>query len=176
MSRDQFRVRGKRRPQHALMKVRPVKWRPKLPCDGTFSIVAVATQVAEVDATAQHEGRDEQRGKKLPLWLTEPGYLLQDVRLILDSRVLCDQQLNERMKQRFAPFSDIVHKLEETEVEREFLLGNAPMGAQPTPQQRPEALHRIHMDFTKAVTIFISGVLALSMVHTLMLVSPCTQA
>jgi len=43
-------------------------------------------------------------------------------RLILDSRVLSDQQLNERMKQRFAPLSDIVHKLEETEVEREFLL------------------------------------------------------
>jgi hypothetical protein len=36
MSRDQFRVRGKRRHQHALMKVGPVKWRPKLPCDGTF--------------------------------------------------------------------------------------------------------------------------------------------
>src|SRR2546426_6666258 len=50
------------------------------------------------------------------------------------------------------------------------------MGAKPTPQQRPEALHRIHMDFTKAVSIFIAGVLALSMVHTLMLVSPCTQA
>ena len=52
MSRDQFRVRGMRCPQHALMKVGPIKWRPKLPCDGTFSIVAVATQVAEVDATA----------------------------------------------------------------------------------------------------------------------------
>ena len=46
----------------------------------------------------------------------------KEPRLILDSRVLCDQQLNERMQQRFAPFSDIVHKLEETEVEREFLL------------------------------------------------------
>src|SRR5215470_12918295 len=52
MSRDQFRVRGKRRHQHALMKVGPVKWPPKLPCNGTFRIVAVATQVAEVDAPA----------------------------------------------------------------------------------------------------------------------------
>ena len=52
MSRDQFRVRGKRRHQHALMKVGPVKWRPKLPCDGTLRIVAVATQIAEGDATA----------------------------------------------------------------------------------------------------------------------------
>ena len=78
------------------------------------------------------------------------------------------------MKQRFASLSGVVHKLKETQVKREFLLGNAPMGAKPTPQQRPEALHRIHMDFTKAVSIFIAGVLALSMVHTLMLVSPCT--
>ena len=52
MRRDQFRVRGKRRHQHALMKVGPVKWPPKLPCNGTFSLVAVATQVAEVDAPA----------------------------------------------------------------------------------------------------------------------------
>src|SRR4029453_16843065 len=79
MRRDQFRVRVERRHQHALMKGRPVKRLPKLPRDGAFRIVAVATQVAEVDATAQHKDRDEQRGKKLPLWLTEPGYLLQDV-------------------------------------------------------------------------------------------------
>ena len=42
--------------------------------------------------------------------------------LILDSRVLCDQQLNERMKQRFASLSGIVNKLEETEVKGELLL------------------------------------------------------
>ena len=34
--------------------------------------------------------------------------------LILDSRVLCHQQLNERTQQRFASLSDVVHKLEET--------------------------------------------------------------
>jgi hypothetical protein len=43
-------------------------------------------------------------------------------RLILDSRILGDQQLNERMQQRFAPFSGMVHKLEEPQVEWEFLL------------------------------------------------------
>src|SRR5215510_13977034 len=79
MRRDQFRARVERRHQHALVKVGPVKRLPKLPCDGAFRVVAVATQVAEVDATAQHQDRDEQRGKELPLWLTEPGYLLQDV-------------------------------------------------------------------------------------------------
>jgi hypothetical protein len=38
--------------------------------------------------------------------------------LISDSRVWCDQELNERTKQRFATRSDVVHKREETEVQR----------------------------------------------------------
>jgi hypothetical protein len=42
---------------------------------------------------------------------------------MLDSRVLCDQQLNEPMKQRFASLSSVVHTLEKTEVQGEFLLG-----------------------------------------------------
>ena len=79
MRRDQFRARVERRHQYALMTGRPVKRLPQLPCDGAFRVVAGATQGAEVDATAQHKDRDEQRGKKLPLWLTEPGYLFQDV-------------------------------------------------------------------------------------------------
>src|SRR5215471_19994924 len=74
-----FRARVECRQQHALMEVWLVKRLPELPRDGALSIVTVATQVAEVDATAQHKDCDEQRGKKLPLWLTEPGYLFQDV-------------------------------------------------------------------------------------------------
>ena len=58
-----------------------------------------------------------------------------NVWLILDSGVLCDQQLNECAKQRFASLSHVVNKLEETQVEQEFLLGNAPMRVQPTAQQ-----------------------------------------
>src|SRR3989442_304648 len=49
------------------------------------------------------------------------------------------------------------------------------MRAQPAPQQRPKPFHGIHMDFTKAIAIFVSGVLASSMVDTLMVVSPDTQ-
>ena len=52
MRGDQFRARGKRRQQHALMKVGPVKRLPKLPGDSAFRIIAVTTQVPEVDATA----------------------------------------------------------------------------------------------------------------------------
>src|SRR5215813_7148013 len=79
MRRDQFRARVERRHQHTLVKVGPVKWFPELPCDRAFRVVAVATQVAEVDTTAQHKDRDEQRGQELPLGLTESGHLLQDV-------------------------------------------------------------------------------------------------
>jgi len=54
------------------------------------------------------------------------------VALLLDSRVLRDQQLNERRQQRFASLAEVVHALEEPQVDREFLLGNAPMRTQPT--------------------------------------------
>jgi len=96
--------------------------------------------------------------------------------LILDSRVLRDQELNECRKQRVASLADVVHELKETQVEREFLLGNTPMRAEPTPQQGPEPFHGMHMDFTKAVAIFIAGELALAMVDTPMVVSPAMQA
>src|SRR5712691_122034 len=49
------------------------------------------------------------------------------------------------------------------------------MRTKPTPQQRPEAFHGIHMDFTQAIAIFISGVLSSSMVDMLMVVSPDTK-
>jgi len=42
--------------------------------------------------------------------------------LLLDSRVLADQQLNKRTKQRFASLSHVVNELEEPEVEWEFFL------------------------------------------------------
>jgi hypothetical protein len=57
--------------------------------------------------------------KFLPLVILRVGF---PGRLILDSRVLGDQELNERTKQRFASLSDIGHKLEETQGKWEFLL------------------------------------------------------
>jgi site-specific recombinase XerD len=50
---------------------------------------------------------------------TVDSYLLA---LMLDSRVLRDQKLNKRVKQRFASLSDVVHKLKATQVKRELLL------------------------------------------------------
>src|SRR5437588_3880793 len=50
------------------------------------------------------------------------------------------------------------------------------MRTKPTAQQRPKALHRIHMHFTKAVAIFIAGEFTPPMVDALMIVAPSTQA
>jgi hypothetical protein len=79
MRGDQFRVWVKSRPQDTLMTGGPVKRLPKLPCDGAFRGVAGATQVAAVDATTQHKDGNEQRSQELPLGLTEPGQLFQDI-------------------------------------------------------------------------------------------------
>jgi RimJ/RimL family protein N-acetyltransferase len=57
--------------------------------------------------------------------------------LLLDSGVFSDQQLNECTQQRFPSLADVVHKLKEPQVQREFLLGYAPMWTQPTAQERP---------------------------------------
>jgi hypothetical protein len=50
------------------------------------------------------------------------------------------------------------------------------MRAKPTPKERPETFHRIHVHFAKAVSVFIAGKLASPMVDTLMVVSPDMQA
>jgi hypothetical protein len=54
--------------------------------------------------------------------------------LFLDSRVLADEQLNERTQQRFASPSYVVNELEKAELERQFCLGNASVRTQPTAQ------------------------------------------
>jgi len=64
-----------------------------------------------------------------------------------------------------------MHKLEKPQVQWEFLLGYAPMRTPLAPQERPEPVPGIHMDFTQAVAIVIGSELVLAMVHTLMVVS-----
>jgi len=92
--------------------------------------------------------------------------------LLLASGVLADQPLNKRTQQRFASLADVVHQREDPQGEREWLLGNTPMRAQPTPQERPEAFHGMHMDFTQTVAIFVSSAFTSSVVDTFMVVAP----
>src|SRR5438128_1015078 len=49
------------------------------------------------------------------------------------------------------------------------------MRTKPAPQERPEPFHSIHMDFTKAVAIFVSSKFTPSMVDTLMIIFPDLQ-
>src|SRR5262245_1875409 len=56
-----------------------------------------------------------------PFWTT--AYVTRNHgSLFVDFGVLCDQYLNERTKQCFTSLADIVHKLEETQVEGQFPL------------------------------------------------------
>ena len=77
---------------------------------------AAATRAAPVASmpwsarTSAREGRCARELMMKKLWL------------MLRFRVLFDQQLNQRLKQGFASFPNIMDKLEETEIEREFLL------------------------------------------------------
>src|SRR5262249_48705065 len=71
--------------------------------------------------------------------------------------------------------SDVVDELEEGEVERQRLLGDAAVGAEPTPQERPEAFQRVDVDLAEAVAVLVAGVFALPMADRLMSISPFFQ-
>ena len=49
------------------------------------------------------------------------------------------------------------------------------MRAKPTPQERPETFHGMHMDFTQTIAILVSSAFASSVVDTLMAVAPGLQ-
>ena len=78
--------------------------------------------------------------------------------------------------QRFASLADVGYAREAPQVEGEFLLGYAPIRAQPTPQERPDPFHGMHMDFTPAVAIVIQKTIEPLMQDTIMpgtLVAQC---
>lgn len=79
LRRDQFRARVERRSHDALRKVWPIKGSPELTRNRALGVVAVAAQVAKVDAPPQREDRREQSGQELPLRLTNRRHLLQNV-------------------------------------------------------------------------------------------------
>ena len=79
LRRDQFRARVERHLHHALMKVRPGKGSPELARHRALGVIAVAAQVAKVDAPTQSEDRRKQNFKELALQLTHRSHLLQDV-------------------------------------------------------------------------------------------------
>src|SRR5215212_10692255 len=61
-------------------------------------------------------------------------------------------------EQGFAAAAEVVHDLEEAEVERQLVLRDAPVRPQPGAQQRPEAFHGVDVDLAVAVAVLVAGV------------------
>src|SRR3954453_13324326 len=74
-----------------------------------------------------------------------------------------------------APAPGVVHELEEGEIERQLLLRDAPVRAQPGAQQRPDALHGVDVDLAEPVAVVIARVLAPGVAPRLVPVAPVVQ-
>jgi hypothetical protein len=79
-------------------------------------------------------------------------------------------------EQGFAAAAGVVHELEESEVERQLVLRDAPVRAQPGAQQGPGPLHGVDVDLAEAVAILVARVLPASMADRLVLIAPGRQA
>src|SRR4051794_38383816 len=79
-------------------------------------------------------------------------------------------------EQGFAAAAAVVHELEESEVERQLLLRDAPVRSQPGTQQGPGPLHGVDVDLAEAVAILVARVLPASVADRLVLIAPGWQA
>src|SRR3954451_14272636 len=70
-------------------------------------------------------------------------------------------------EQGFAAAAGVMHELEESEVERQLLLRDAPVRAQPGAQQGPSPLHGVDADLAEAVAILVARVLPASVANRL---------
>src|SRR5215213_1842908 len=70
----------------------------------------------------------------------------------------------------------VVHELEEAEIERQLVLREAPVRAEPGAQQGPEPFHGVDVHLAAAVAIFVAGILTPGMADRLVPVAPGLQA
>src|SRR3954451_7362879 len=89
---------------------------------------------------------------------------------------LPDQTRDEGAEQSLAPAASVVDELEEAEVERQLLLRDAPVRAQPGAQQGPEALGRVDVDLAEAVPVVVPCVLTAGVADRLVAVAPLFQS
>jgi len=87
-----------------------------------------------------------------------------------------NQAGDERAEQGFAAASRVVHELKEAEIERQLVLRDAAMRAQPGAQQRPEPFHCVDVDLAEAVPVLVAGVLAAGVADCFMPVALGGQA
>src|SRR5215213_11495042 len=99
--------------------------------------------------------------------------------LLLGSGVLASlshQGCDKGAEEGFAAAPSVVHEREESEVERQLLLRDAPVRSQPGAQQGPGPLHGVDVDLAEAVAILVARVLPASVADGLVLVAPGWQA
>src|SRR6185369_10928689 len=87
-----------------------------------------------------------------------------------------DQGGDECAKQGFAATACVVHALEKAEIERQFLLRDPPVRAEPGAQQGPEPLDGVDVHLAKAIPVLVAGVFAAPVANRLVLVAPALQA
>src|SRR3954466_11915741 len=87
-----------------------------------------------------------------------------------------DEARDEGAEESFAPAACVVHELEEAEIERQLVLRDTPVWAEPGAQQRPETLDRVDVHFAKAVPVLVAGVFAAPVADRLVPVAPGGQA
>src|SRR3954463_16106807 len=68
-----------------------------------------------------------------------------------------------------------MHELEESQVQRQALLRNPPMGTEPRTQQRPEPFERVDVHLTEPIPVVVPGELARRMTDRLVIVAPLDQ-
>src|SRR5215210_957318 len=86
------------------------------------------------------------------------------------------QSRDEGAEQGFAPAPGVVDELEEAEIDRQLLLRDAPVRAEPGAQQGPRPFHRVDVDLAEAVPILVAGVFAATVTGGLVLIAPGRQA
>src|SRR3954449_122434 len=86
------------------------------------------------------------------------------------------QSRDEGAKQGFAAAPDVVHEREEAEIQRQLLLRDAAVRAEPGAQQGPRALHRVDVDLAEAVAILVARILPATVADGLVPIAPGRQA
>jgi len=114
--------------------------------------------------------------------LTKPnGALAGKVgRLLLGSGVVTGpsryQACDKGAEQGFAASARVVHKLEEAKIERQLVLRDAAVRAQPGAQQRPRSFHGVEVDLAEPVPVLVVGVFAAGMADRFVPIAPGGQA
>src|SRR4051794_999119 len=70
----------------------------------------------------------------------------------------------------------VVDELEEAEVERQLVLRETPVRAEPGAQQRPEPLDGVDVHLAEAIPVLVAGVFASGMADRFVPIAPALQA